>query len=114
MDPGAARKAKRRWRKLWRVSLKRELRFYEALPRRTRKGYYAGGSLVNGKWRSSRDVLEGCFFNMRSCDVGRHPRFGARIARALKVCFGKELQKAISVAMKDLGLMPDWGRKRGG
>jgi len=105
MSPDTARRMKRKYRKLWRRDLVRDLRdFAKAAPRR-RKHWRYTGTYVDGKWKCVEDPLLGMMLKIQALDVGRRPRWAARGYRWERVLQSKEYNKMLLKVAAELGLL---------
>ncbi len=108
MPVDEARKAKRKYRKLWRRSLARDLKVFEATPQRVRKWKYCHrGVNVRGSWKGAADALEGQLLEIEALDVGRRPSCHARGYRWVHVRSCPELRKELLRAAMEFGLCPE-------
>jgi hypothetical protein len=104
-DPEGTRKARRKYRKLWRQHLARSLREFGGAPKRRQKRMRWHGVYVNGKWKSVEDPFDGRMLEIRSCDVGRQPRKSARAERWKRVKECPELRKELLKVAAEFGLL---------
>lgn len=111
-DPEGTRKARRKYRKLWRRKLQRSLRGFELLPRRVKKRRRWHGATVNGKWQSRQDPLEGLMLEIKAVEVGRRPRRHARGQRWVLVKSCPEVRAELLKVAAEFGLL-DPKRKMG-
>lgn len=105
MDPSEARRAKRKYRKVWRRSLARELREFECTPRRRRDQWAWGGAYVKGVWESCEDPLGGMLLKLVAVDVGKRPSRYARWDRWQRVKASQEFRKTLLEVAIELGLI---------
>lgn len=101
-----ARKAKRKYRKLWRRSLVKQLKEWERMPPRLKKEYtwLLNGTKVRGRWKGAKDPLEGALIELEAVEVGEHPSAYARGYRWNRVVNSVEYQDALRDAARQLGL----------
>ncbi len=104
-DPEGTRTARRKYRKLWRRALARDLRDFDRRPRRVQKRDTWQGGYIKGRWQSREDPLEGRLLQILSYDVGRRPRRNARGLRwdLVKTC--PELRKELLKVATEFGLL---------
>lgn len=104
-DPEGTRAARRKYRKLWRRALARDLKEFDRMPRRRQKQSTWQGGYIKGKWQSREDPLEGRLLQILSYDVGRRPRRNARGMRwdLVKAC--PELRKELLKVANEFGLL---------
>jgi hypothetical protein len=108
MPPDEARKSKRKYRKLWRRELARQLREFERAPSRVRKSENVGYSVkFRGRWRPIIDSFEGQLLEIAAFEVGEFPSICARGYRWDRVKSCKDLRKELLKAAIELGLCPD-------
>lgn len=105
MEPDEARKAKRRYRKLWRRDLARELREFERTPKRRKKDWHYSGAYVNGSWKSVQDPLECFFIKIEAVEAGSDPTAYGRSARWSRVKDGPEFRRMLMKVAAELGLL---------
>jgi hypothetical protein len=104
-DPQGTRKARRRYRKLWRRSLLREIRAFDALSPRQRRNL-VGPVPYRGGTRWPEDPLFYVFSIVKGHDVGRQrPRRAGRSLRWLRVKSCPELRRELLRAAAELGLI---------
>jgi hypothetical protein len=104
-DPAATRKARRKYRKLWRQDLARSLKEFGAAPKRRQKKMRWHGVSINGQWKSVEDPFEGRLLEIKSCEVGRRPRRGARAQRWIRVKQCPQLRKELLKVAAEFGLL---------
>lgn len=104
-DPEGTRKARRKYRKLWRQSLAKSLKEFGGAPKRRQKKMRWHGATVNRRWKSVEDPLEGRLLEIKSCDVGRQPRRPARGERWKRVRQCPQLRKELLKVAAEFGLL---------
>ena len=104
-DPAGTRVARRRYRKLWRRSLARELREFELTPKRRQRKMKHEGAYVKGRWVSREDPLEGMMLRIQALAVGRRPWRHARGKRWWRVKTCPELRRTLLQVAKEFGLL---------
>jgi hypothetical protein len=104
-DPAATRKARRKYRKLWRQDLARSLKEFGSAPKRRQKKMRWHGATVKGKWKSCEDALDGRLLEIKACDVGRRPRRPARGERWKRVRQCPQLRKELLKVAAEFGLL---------
>jgi hypothetical protein len=110
-DPEGTRKARRRYRKLWRRALARELKEFERAPPRRRRKHWAWiGAFVKGVYKAKDDPFDSVMLLLRSVEVGCSPRRNARGARWQRVKQCHEVRRELLKAAQELGLVQRRGR----
>ena len=104
-DPEGTRKARRKYRKLWRRDLARTLNELESAPRRRKKQMRWHGAVVKCQWRRREDPLEGYMLEIKACEVGRRPRRHARAQRWIRVKQCLELRAELLKVATEFGLL---------
>jgi len=106
MTAEESRKARRKYRKLWRRSLARELKEFEKAPRRRQKvAWRFTGAHVRGKWKCEEDPLEGMMFLIAALEVGERPSAYARGYRWSRVSCCQEYRKMLLTVAKEFALL---------
>lgn len=107
MPPDEAKKARRKYRKMWRRELAKTLREFEKLPKRRQKSVYSwGGNYVKGRWKSvDDDPLGVMLLEIEKVEVGEKPSAWARGYRWASVKNCEAFQKELIKAARELGLM---------
>lgn len=105
MSPEEARKAKRKFRKLWRRSLARDYREFEKAPKRRKNDWRWTGCSVRGRWRALEDPLDGLLLFAKALEVGCRPSQSARGYRWGRVIHSQEFQKMRMKVAAELGLL---------
>jgi hypothetical protein len=105
MDPEAARKARRKYRKIWRRDLARELHDFEKAPKRLKKNWRWTGASVRGRWRCDEDPLTSMMYLVAACEVGERPSKHARGYRWARVKNSVEYNKELLKVALGLGLV---------
>jgi hypothetical protein len=104
-DPEGTRKARRKYRKLWRMDLARSLKEFGNAPKRRQKRMRWHGVTINGQWKSVEDPFEGRLLEIKACEVGRRPRRGARAQRWIRVKQCPELRVELLKVAAEFGLL---------
>lgn len=107
MPTDEARKARRKYRKLWRRALARELRDFEKTPKRRQKREFSWcGEYIKGKWTDCDDDPLGTrLLRILHFEVGERPSPYARGYRWSLVKASPEFDREIVKAARELGLM---------
>lgn len=106
MPAEEARKAKRKYRKLWRRSLYREMRDFEKTKPRNIKNMWGWTSAsIRGNWKSSEDPYYGQLLLYASVEVGKRPSWSARGYRWKRVKESEEYRITIKKVAMELGLL---------
>lgn len=107
MPADEARKARRKYRKMWRRELARELREFEQTPKRRLKREYSWcGEYIKGKWTDcDDDPLGSRLLRIQHFEVGEKPSAYARGYRWQLVKGSPEFDREIVKAARELGLM---------
>lgn len=106
MPAEEARKAKRKYRKLWRRSLYREMREFEkTAPRNVKNHYNWTGASIRGSWKCAECPYLGQLFLYASQEVGQRPSWSARGYRWKRVKESEEFRKMLKIVAMELGLL---------
>jgi hypothetical protein len=106
MSAEDSRKAKRKYRKLWRRSLARDLKMFEKAPRRRQKDLWRfTGASVRGAWKCVEDPLEGNMFLIAAVEVGERPSWYARGYRWARVKCCNEYRRMLLSVAKEFALL---------
>ncbi len=105
MSPEDARKVRRKYRKLWRRSLYREMLEFDKTPQRAIKTKWGwNGSHIRGHWKCEEDPYYGQLLLYAAMEVGDRPSWSARGYRWKRVKESKEYRKMIGIVALELGL----------
>lgn len=106
MPSDEARKARRKYRKLWRRSLARDIRAYQNTPKRRReRDWKYTGAYVRGVWKNDEDALTCVLLQILAVEVGQRPSHHARAYRWDRVTVCEEYRKTLLQVAKELGLV---------
>lgn len=106
MPAEEARKARRKYRKLWRRSLYREMRDFEKTPQRSVHRVWSWtGADIRGNWKCAECPYYGQLLIYASLEVGERPSWSARGYRWKRVKESEEYRKMIKIVALELGLL---------
>lgn len=108
MPADAARKARRKYRKLWRRSLVRELKDFDSAPKRRKRHWRWTRAAVRGAWKCVKDPLEGHLLIVQGLEVGQRPSKSARGYRWQRVKDCVEYRAMLYKVADELGLLKKW------
>ena len=101
-----SRKARRKYRKLWRRDLARFLKMYEQTPKRRRESEWRyTGAYMKGVWKNVEDAMTCMLNQIHSVEVGEKPSWYARAYRWERVTTCDEYRKVLLEVAKELVLV---------
>lgn len=103
--PAETRAARRKYRKMWRRDIARDVRDFEKAAKRVQKRMRWQGAIVKGHWSSREDPLDGMLLKIKALEVGRRPRKNARAGRWQRVRNCPELRRVLKEVAIEFGLI---------